>query len=68
MALWILFSVPYVFYSQYNVLKKVIADSAYERGLASAVSQLIRQAQNCEPIPVRLSDQSVEVINVECVD
>lgn len=64
---WIIFSIPYVIYTQYNYFKRFVADAAYEKGLTDAVSQLIQQGQKCEPIPIRLRDQNISMINVACL-
>ena len=64
---WIVFSILYVGYTQYNYFRKYIADAAYQKGLSDAVVQVIQQAQKCEAFPISIDKQGVNLINVSCL-
>lgn len=63
LIVWVVFSVLYVGYSQYNYLVKVV----YTKGLSDAVVKVIQQAQECKAFPVYISNTGVQLINAACV-
>lgn len=60
---WIIFSVLYVGYTQYNYLVKVV----YSKGLTDAVTKVIMQSQECKSFPVYIGQNGVQLINAACV-
>ena len=64
---WLVFSVLYVGYTQYNYLRKYVADASYQKGLSDAVTQVIQQAQKCEAFPITIDKQGVKLINIACL-
>ena len=67
MIAWIIFSVLYIGYIQYNYLVGFIGKKSYEKGLSDAVSSVISQAQKCEAFPVYVGDKKVSLINTVCI-
>lgn len=67
LVVWVVFSILYVGYTQYRYFQSFIADRAYQKGLQDAVVEVIKQAQNCEPFPITIGDQGVQLINVACL-
>lgn len=67
LIIWLVFTTLYVLYGEYNRLNNFVAKGAYQRGLADAVTQVLKQSQKCEPFPVNIGDQGVQLINLKCV-
>ena len=67
LLVWVIFSILYVGYTQYNYFRKFVADSAYQKGLSDAVTQIIQHAQKCEAFPISIDNQGVQLVNVECL-
>ena len=67
LIVWLVFATLYVVYGEYNRLNNFVAKQAYNRGLTDAVGEVLKQSQKCEPFPVNIGDQGVELINLKCV-
>ena len=52
---------------EWTRFKVFIYDQAYSRGRAEAVTQVIGEAQKCQPFPVNVGDKSVSLVSVECL-
>ena len=69
--LWIVFSVGYISYDQWNSYKEVALQKAYDSGVKHCVDSLISEVKrtNCDPVRVFNSDntEKVDVIDVQCV-
>jgi len=63
---WVIFSVLYVIYTQYQYLVNYVGQNAYQRGLTDAVAQVIQQAQTCKEFPITIGNQGVNLINTAC--
>jgi len=63
---WIIFSVLYVGYTQYQYLVNYVGQNAYQKGLTDAVAQVIQQAQGCKSFPVTIGNQGVILIDATC--
>lgn len=64
---WIIFSVLYVGYTQYNYFVNFVAKRSYDKGLSDAVVKVISQAQECKSFPVTIGQSGVQLINAACV-
>lgn len=65
--IWIIFASLYVVYGEYQRVKVLVAQRAYNSGIRDSVIQLIEQSQSCQPIPVNSGDVRVELIAVNCL-
>jgi len=67
LTVWIVFASLYVVYNEYNRVKVLVAERAYQAGLTNAVNKLIDETETCQPIPVSTADRSVTLISLECL-
>ncbi|MBT4936718.1 hypothetical protein HON22_02260 [Candidatus Peregrinibacteria bacterium] len=69
MAAWIIFSIGYVSYDQWNDFKVNYAQKSYITGKAETVQSLITQALNkeCKPFDAYIEDNKVTLINTACL-
>ena len=67
LIVWIIFSILYVLYGEWNRFKTVVIDNSIQRGQASAVLQVIQQAQECKAFQIFAGEQKVQLINVDCL-
>ena len=63
LIVWVVFSIIYVGWSQYNYFRNFV----YQKGLTDAVTEVIRQGQECKAFPVALEGQGVQLINIACL-
>ena len=68
-VLWIIFSVSYISYQQWNIFKGKALQEAYDSGLKYCVDSLILEAKkpSCDSISVSNETETVEVVNVQCI-
>ena len=68
-VLWIIFSVGYISYHQWNILKGKALQESYNSGLKYCVDTLILEAKkpSCELIPIANDTERVDVINIQCL-
>ncbi|MBD3270463.1 hypothetical protein GF376_02970 [Candidatus Peregrinibacteria bacterium] len=64
---WLVLATGYVAINEYFRLNNFVYASGFSAGQESAVSELIKLSGQCEPIPVFMNDQQVELINVACL-
>ncbi len=67
LLIWLVLATLYVVRSEYNRLNNFVAQRAYQSGLTDAVTEVLKQSQECEPFPVNIGDQGVQLINIACV-
>ena len=67
LTVWIVFASLYVVYNEYNRVKVMVAERAYQAGLSNAVNKLIDETETCQPIPVSTADRSVNLISLDCL-
>lgn len=67
LIVWIVFASLYVVYGEYQRLQRVVANTSYNRGLSTAVNQLISESAKCQPIPVKAGDVQVDLIAIKCL-
>ena len=65
---WMVFSIGYIAYDQWQGFKFSRVQVAYERGISDSVESLIEESKNCQPIPLYDGAKKVEVISVGCLD
>lgn len=65
---WIVFASIYVVLSEYNRIQTYVAKASYNSGVTAAVAQLMQQASACQPFPVTLEGQQVNLINFDCLN
>jgi hypothetical protein len=67
LIVWVVFSVLYIGYTQYNYFTSYVAQSSYEKGISDAVTQVLQQSQKCQPFPVNMGNNKVQLINIDCL-
>ena len=68
-GLWIVFSIGYISYDQWNSYKEVALQKAYDSGVKHCVDSLILEAKkpSCDPISISNETDIVDVINLQCI-
>ena len=70
-ALWIIFSIGYISYDQWNSYKEAALQRAYDSGIKNCVDSFLSEVKRskCEPVRVFNSDntEKVDVINIQCI-
>ena len=64
---WLVFSVLYVAFGEYNRLKNGVYNMGYERGQMDTVANVIVEAQKCQPFPVTLDKAQTTLVSLECL-
>ena len=64
---WVILATLYFIYSQYTGIAGNVYKTAYTKGSGDAVSQLVQKSTSCQPVPVKVGDQTVSFINVGCL-
>jgi len=67
LAIWIIFSIGYIFYDIWSDFKITKLNQAYQQGRVDTIDELIRQAQKCEVLPIFSGDTQVKLINIDCL-
>lgn len=67
-VIWVIFATLYVGYNEYRRVQVMVAQRAYNTGMRDAVTQLIIEAQKCQPIPVTAGEQKATLISLECLE
>jgi hypothetical protein len=66
LTVWLVFSILYIGY--YEVIQfRAFRQAAYNSGRTDAVSQVIAEAQKCQPFPVNVGGAQVTLVSVECL-
>ena len=68
-VLWIIFSIGYISYHQWNVFKGKALQEAYDSGLEYCVDSLILEAKkpSCDSISISNETETVSVVNIQCL-
>ena len=66
LVIWFILSASYISWG----ISRSMSDAIFLNGYASAISDIMVQAENeqCFPFPVFLEDRVVELINVGCLE
>jgi len=67
LVIWIIFATLYVIYGEYGRLQQFVASRAYNQGITDAVTQLLDEAEKCQPIPVNVGERQTAFIAIECL-
>ncbi len=67
----LLFVVSIIVIGNYNTTKQEEAEIRFQQGrtegIRQAISYLVSQAANCQPVPITMQDQTIRLIDVECL-
>lgn len=64
---WLVISIPYVLWSQYDFWNNKVFRYAKGLGAAEALAEVITKSQTCEPVSLKLKDREVFMLNVACL-
>ena len=69
LVLWVVFSIGYISYDQWNSYKEVALKRAYDSGVKHCVDSLILEAQkpSCDSISISNETETVDVVNIQCL-
>lgn len=68
LIVWLVFASLYVVYGEYQRLRVMVAQRAYNTGIRDAVNQLIQQSSDCsQPIPITADEKTVHLISIDCL-
>jgi len=67
-AIWIVFSVGYIAYDQWQRFKIRYSQSAYKQGISDSIKTLMAQMEKCVVVPLYNGDKKVEAVSVECLN
>lgn len=67
--IWIIFSVGYITYDQWNSFKEGALQGAYYAGRADCVNDMIAEVKksSCNSISISNDTEKVDVINIQCL-
>ncbi len=68
LVLWLIFSTAYVAYSEYKRIQFFIAKQAYNKGVEDSISKLMVEAAKCQPVPVTLAGQRIDLMAMNCLE
>ncbi|MFH0776856.1 MAG: hypothetical protein V1936_04575 [Patescibacteria group bacterium] len=66
LAVWIIFSVVFVGNSVWQNFQVNQVNKAVQAGYQQAVMDLMQQASKCDPFPVNLGEQKIELQQLNC--
>lgn len=67
LVLWIVFSLGYIGYDQWQDFQVNKINQAYQAGITNSVNSLITESEKCQPIKVYNGEKNVEFIAVSCL-
>ncbi|PIR12743.1 hypothetical protein COV49_04400 [Candidatus Falkowbacteria bacterium CG11_big_fil_rev_8_21_14_0_20_39_10] len=67
LILWIVFSLGYIGYDQWQDFQVSKINQAYQAGITNSVNSLITESEKCQPIKVYNGEKNVEFIAVSCL-
>ena len=71
LAVLVVGSVGYIFFDKYQELREEEQTSIYQQGInlgyQQAITQLYQQASTCQQVPIRVKNQTMNVIATECL-
>jgi hypothetical protein len=65
-ALWIVFSLVYIFYDIWSDFKLKELNQAYQQGRVETINALITEAEKCQPFPVFSGEKQIQLIKTDC--
>ncbi len=68
LATWIVFSVGYVAYDQWQRFKIRYSQSAYRKGVSDSIKILITQVEKCVVVPLYEGNKKVKIVSVGCLN
>jgi len=66
LILWLVFSIAYVGYGEWNRFKTFVIERSYVAGRVDTINQLITEAKKCKVFPVSSNGESVNMVNIGC--
>ena len=66
LILWLVFSILYVGWNEWNRFKTFVMERTYVAGRVDTINQLITEAQKCKVVPVTSGGQQVNLVNIDC--
>lgn len=63
---WVIFSVLYVAYNEWNRFKVSVIQSSYNQGVEDAVAKVISEAKTCKVFPINLGESKVMLVSTDC--
>ncbi len=66
-VVWVIFSIGYIAYDQWQEFKTQYAKTAYQKGVSDSIRTLIIATEKCVKVPLYDSDKKVEVVSVACL-
>ena len=63
---WVVFTTLYMAYGEWNRFKIGVMENSYQNGFKAAVAQVIETANQCQPFPVTLEGQAVNLMALHC--
>jgi hypothetical protein len=68
LILWVVISVAYVGYGEYNRFQRDAIDLPMQKGKLDAITQIISGSQkSCQQIPLVSDEGEVKVVNINCL-
>ncbi len=66
-VVWVVFSVGYIAYDQWQRFKIQYSQSAYKQGASDSIKALMTQMEKCVVVPLYNGDKKVEAVSVGCL-
>jgi predicted negative regulator of RcsB-dependent stress response len=66
LAVWIIFSVVFITNNIWQNFKTIQINEAAQAGYQQAVVDLVNQAESCQPFPINLGENSIELQKLNC--
>ena len=64
---WVILATLYFVYSQYTGISTKVYKVAYAKGSTDAITQLVQKSTTCQPVPVKVGEQTASFVNVSCL-
>ena len=64
---WMIFSLGYIAYDQFQGFKLKKVQQAYQAGLSDSINRLMNESEKCEAIPLYSGDKQVNLIAIDCL-
>lgn len=72
MLVILLGTVAYIFFDKYNNAQAVRDMGSFQQGVQigyqQAIIQLVQQASTCQPVPIFIENQTINMIAVDCLN
>ena len=67
LVVWLVFTTLYLVYGEYSRLTNFVAQNAYQQGYSDSVTRLVAEVTKCQPVPITVGTQTINVIGLECL-